>query len=310
MTTKLWTSVVRSEHSFCATCALLPTIVIEELVHAPAIGEARDRALLKDAHSFIYFDSPHGDLVCHFFVPPDHDPDVDRRPVVVFFHGGLWDTSMPTQFVPHCLHFASRGAVTVAVEYRVRSKSESCTPLDALEDAAMILLFLRKNAHLLGIDMEKIVFAGAGSGAHMALSCAVLPQIGNKPGSEFRPRALFLFSPVVNVTPKGICCDRFSSTKEAKAYSPSEHAKQKGLPPCLLFHAHQDRVVPFEQVAKFAKLYARKKNHCELIDFRSGGHTFFNFNSHHENYEITLRAADHFLVELGLLEPDPFDGEF
>ena len=284
--------------------------MINELVNAPPIGEARDRELLKDAHSFVYFDSPHGDLVAHFFVPQDHDPDTDRRPIIIFFHGGLWDTSMPTQFVPHCLHFAMRGAVSVTVEYRVRNKQEGTTPVDALEDAAMIQLFLRTNAHLLGIDPDKLIFSGAGSGAHLALCCTTLPKIGNEPGEKFRPAALFLFSPVVNVTRKGICPERFPSEKLAKAYSPSEHAKQKGLPPCLIFHARQDRVVPFEQVAKFAKLYARKKNHCELIDFNSGGHTFFNYNSHQQNYEVTLRAADTFLVELGLLPPDPFAGEF
>lgn len=284
--------------------------MIEELTKAPPIGEARDRELLKDAYSFIYFDSPHGDLAAHFFVPHGHNPDEDRRPAVVFLHGGLWDTSMPTQFVPHCLHFAMRGAVTVTVEYRVRNRQEGVTPVQALEDAVMAQDFIRSNAHLLGVDPDRIVLAGAGSGAHLALCCATLPQIGKEPGEKFRPAALFLLSPVVNVTRKGICNDRFASEKEARAYSPSEHAKQKGLPPCLIFHARQDRVVPFEQVARFAKLYGKKKNRCELMDFQSGGHTFFNYNSHQQNYEITLRAADHFLVDLGLLEPDPLAGEF
>ena len=98
--------------------ASLRRTVIEELIKAPPSGEARDRELLKDAHSFIYFDSPHGDLAAHFFVPHDHNPDTDRRPIFIFFHGGLWDSSLPTQMVPHCLHFAMRGAVTVTVEYR------------------------------------------------------------------------------------------------------------------------------------------------------------------------------------------------
>ncbi|MDE0826399.1 MAG: alpha/beta hydrolase [Akkermansiaceae bacterium] len=283
--------------------------VIEELIKAPPIGEARDRELLKNAHSFIYFNSPHGDLVAHFFVPHDHDPENDRRPIVIHFHGGLWDSSMPTQMAPHCLHFAMRGAVTVTVEYRVSNKQAGVTPLDALEDAAMIQLFIRTNAHLLGVDPDKMILAGAGSGAHLALCCTTLPKISTEPGEQFRPAALFLLSPVVNVTPKGICADRFPTPKAAKAHSPSEHAKQKGLPPCIIFHARQDRVVPFEQVAKFAKLYAKKKNRCELIDFQSGGHTFFNYNSHQQNFAITLRAADAFLVEAGLLEPDPFPGE-
>lgn len=283
--------------------------VIEQLVKAPPIGEARNRELLKDAYSFIYFNSPSGDLAAHFFFPPGHDPETASAPVVLFLHGGMWDLSMPTQFVPHCLHFASRGAVTLSVEYRVKNTHQT-SPVDALEDAAMALLFLKKNATLLGIDPERIIFAGAGSGAHLALCCATLPEVGSEPGSKFRPAALFLFSAIVNTTRKGVGTQHFPSEKEAKKYSPSEHVPQKDLPPCLLFHAQQDRVVPFPLVAKFAKRYSRKKNKCELMEFRSTGHTFFNYNSHQQNYEITLRAADSFLVDLGFLEPDPFAGEF
>jgi acetyl esterase len=282
--------------------------VIDQLVKAPPIGEARDRELLKDAYSFVYFNSPHGDLAVHIFIPPGHDPDTAKAPVIAFFHGGLWDSSMPTQFVPHCLHFASRGAVTLCVDYRVKSKHD-VTPVEAVEDASMLYLFLNKNAHLLGIDTGRIVFAGAGSGAHLALCCATLPEIGGEPGEYFRPRALFLFSPIVNTTRKGVGAERFPTEKIAKRFSPSEFVR-KGLPPLLVFHAQQDRVVPIDQVRRFTKRYTRKKNQCELLDFASAGHTFFNYNSHQQNYEITLRCADHFLVDLGILEPDPLAGEF
>ena len=282
--------------------------MIDQLVNAPPIGESRDRELLKDAYSFVYFNSPHGDLIAHFFVPPGHNPDTDRAPVLAFFHGGLWDMSMPTQFVPHCLHFASRGAVALCVEYRVRNKHE-VTPIEAVEDASMLHLFLTKNAHLLGIDTARIVFAGAGSGAHLSLCCATLPEIGGESGDYFRPHALVLFSPIVNTTRKGVGAERFPTEKIAKQFSPSEFVR-KGLPPLLIFHAQQDRVIPIAQVRKFVKRYARKRNRCELIDFASAGHTFFNYNSHQQNYEITLRAADHFLVDLGILDPDPLAGEF
>lgn len=282
--------------------------MIEQLVKAPPIGEARDRELLKDAHSFIYFSTPSRDLAAHFFFPPGHDARRASVPVVLFLHGGMWDASMPTQFVPHCLHFASRGAVTLTIEYRVRNTGG--TPLDGLEDAAMAMVFLKKNARILGIDPERIVMAGAGSGAHLALCCATLPQIGSEPGDFFRPAALFLFSPVVNTTAKGTGTDRFPSEKEAKACSPFQFLPQKKLPPCLIFHGQHDRLVPVELVARFVKRYRRKKNRCELMEFRSAGHTFFNYNSHQENYEITMRAADHFLVDLDILEPDPLEGEF
>ena len=62
--------------------------VIDQLVKAPAIGEARERELLKKAHSFIYFHSPEKDLAAHFFFPPGHEPQTARVPVILFLHGG------------------------------------------------------------------------------------------------------------------------------------------------------------------------------------------------------------------------------
>ena len=283
--------------------------MIDQLIKAPPIGETRDRELLKDAQSFIYFHSPGGDLVAHFFFPPGHDPGTATAPVLLFLHGGMWDLSMPTQFVPHALHFAARGAVCMCVEYRVTGKG-GASPVESLEDAAMAMVFLRKNAATLGINPDKIVFAGAASGAHLALCCATMPEIGNEPGEHYRPAALILFSPLVNTTRKGVGGENFPSEKEARHYSPSEYLPRAGLPPCIIYHGRNDRLIPVELVARFAKRYARKKNSCELMEFKGAGHTFFNFNSHQQNYEVTLRSADFFLVDLALLEPDPLAEDY
>ena len=283
--------------------------VIDQLVKAPAIGEAREQELLKKAHSFIYFHSPGKDLAAHFFFPPGHEPQSASAPVILFLHGGMWDLSMATQFVPHALHFAARGAVCMCVEYRVAGENNSNSPVDALEDTAMAMVFLRKNAAILGINPEKIVLGGSGSGAHLALCCATLPEIGKEPGKHCRPCALFLFSPIVNTTRKGVGGESFMSEEEAKHFSPSEYVPQAGLPPCMLYHGKNDRLIPVEVVAKFAKRYGKKKNRCELIEFEGAGHTFYNYNSHQQNYEVTLHSADAFLVSLDILEPDPLANE-
>jgi acetyl esterase/lipase len=282
--------------------------VIDQLVKAPPIWEARDRELLKDAYSFVYYNSPHGDLAAHFFVPHEHDPETASAPMIAFFHGGLWDASLPTQFVPHCLHFAARGALAATVQYRVKN-NEDTSPIEALEDAVMMMGFLKTNAHLLGINPEQIVLGGAGSGGYLALACATLPEIGGLPASDFRPAAAIGFSPIVDTTRRGVGSERFANDKEAKAHSPAA-CISKDLPPLAIFHAHLDRVVPFKQVSKFVKRYRRKKNRIEFVDFVGAGHTFFNYNSHQQNFEITIRSSDHFLTELGILPPDPLAGEF
>ena len=94
------------------------------------IGESRDKELLKAASTYVFSDKEGIGLLAHVFAP--EGATVPGRPAVAFFHGGFWDTPMVTQFVPHCHHFASRGAVTVAFEYRVSSKHQT-GPLAAIE---------------------------------------------------------------------------------------------------------------------------------------------------------------------------------
>jgi len=95
------------------------------------IGESRDKELLKAASTYVFSDKEGIGLLAHVFAP--EGATVPGRPAVAFFHGGFWDTPMVTQFVPHCHHFASRGAVTVAFEYRVSSKHQT-GPVAAIKD--------------------------------------------------------------------------------------------------------------------------------------------------------------------------------
>jgi acetyl esterase/lipase len=153
------------------------------------IGESRDKEILKAASTYVFSDKDGIDLLAHVFVP--EGAIIPHRPAVAFFHGGFWDTPMVTQFVPHCHHFASRGAVCVAFEYRVASKHQT-GPLAAIEDSRAALLWLHDNAELLGIDPGKIAVSGAAGGAFLCLLLAM--QKDKQFSTPVRPKALVLFS--------------------------------------------------------------------------------------------------------------------
>ncbi len=271
---------------------------------APIIGEAREQEILETGTRYVYQQRPEGDLHAHFIFPMDFDYEVDRRAAIIFFHGGSWDISAPNQFIPHGHHFASRGMVAIAAEYRTKNKFGG-GPLEAMEDAKELVLFVKKHAHQLGIDPTKIVLCGAGSGGHAAL-CSTVHKASEEALSP-RPAALVLFGAVsdTSLRKSGVASELFPSMKLAKATSPLRHLPQKKLPPCLIFHGTADRAVPFAQSTKLLKMYRKRRNTCELMEFTNAGHTFFNFNLGDQNYELTLRATDHFLVDKGLLPPDP-----
>ena len=74
------------------------------------LSEERERELLKEAIAHVYQVESGHELTAYTYNPPNHDPAA-LKPAIIFLHGGFWDVSMPTQFAPHCLHFASRGMV-------------------------------------------------------------------------------------------------------------------------------------------------------------------------------------------------------
>lgn len=274
------------------------------------IGEARDREILKNAETYIYAERPEGALTAHVFMPHIRMGNAPA-PLIIFFHGGFWDTAMPTQFVPHCQHFASRGAVAVAAETRLWSKHRA-NPMDAIEDARELIRCLRRNAASLGADPWRVIVGGAGGGACLALLTAMAtPKLIPSAEDEVdcRPQALVLFSSLLDITCNADLVKRFPHARIAKRMSPSNLVRRK-LPPMILFHGKADRVTPFADAAAFRRRMRWRGNTCELVDFEREDHMFFNFNVNHRYFELTVEAADAFLVRQNLLDAPDNDGAF
>jgi len=256
--------------------------------------------MLKSATTLSYLETPEGPLRAHFFVPSDFVPG-ERRAAVVFFHGGLWDTPMATQFVPQCLHFASRGAIAVAVETRVQSL-HGAGPMEALEDVSKLFAWLAEHGENFGIDPGRFVVGGAAGGAFLALQQVLPKPAKGEALPELTPRALILFSSLLDTSVASIA-KRFPDARSARLHSPLRQVR-RGLPPMILFHGKRDRVTPFDDARRFVRALKWRRNRVELVDFENADHSFFNFNLSELHYELTLKAADRFLVELGMLEAD------
>ena len=264
------------------------------------IGEERDREMLKGASTYTYRERPQGGIEAHLFFPKK--PSEKPRTVVVFFHGGFWETPSPAQFVPHCLHLADRGAVAVTAETRT-SSLHGTGALEAIEDARDLIRWLRHNAATFEIDPERVVVAGAAGGALLALMTS-MPKLQDLPlrdGLDCRAQALILFGALVDAGAGSVAFQKFPDELSAKKNSPSRLLRRH-LPPMMFFHGKVDRIVPFDKVASFCRKARWRGNTCELIDYEKAEHGFFNFNLSHRNFELTIGAADRFLVERGLLD--------
>ena len=270
------------------------------LFRSAPIGEARDREILKDATTIAYRQTDQGPVHAHIFQQEEASDDL-LRPAFVFFHGGFWDHPMRTQFVPHAMHFAARGAVGIVAETRVSAKHHT-SPLDAIDDARFLIAELKRNAREFGIDPDKIIVGGAAGGAFLALHTALPKKLASADNPKPYPAALLLFSALVNTTSSGTATDRFPTRTDARKLSPSKLVRRK-LPPMILFHGRNDRITPFSQASSFRRKLWWRGVKCQLVPFDRAEHPFFNFNVSDTNFDLTMAAADAFLERLGLLTP-------
>ena len=268
----------------------------------------RNRSLLARAQGYVYKEPPGIELGAWVFFPLDHRT-ADRRPVVMFFFSSAWDSGLVSQFAPHCLHFAQRGMVAMAVEYRIGSQ-HGAGPLEAMADARSAMRWVRENAAELGIDPGRVVGGGGSAGAHAILSAALIADpLFDDPGDardhSCVPDALVLFDPLVDTAPPAeFGIGKFPNARLARLASPARHVR-KGLPPMILMQGTHDRVLSFEATRSFAARMRRwpRRNDCRLVPFEGCGHSFFNFNVDPRLFEATLTHADRFLVDLGYLGP-------
>ena len=269
----------------------------------------RNYALLQQAEGYAYKTVNGQDLGAYVFRAHGDPPPSSGRPAMLFFCSSTWDNGLVSQFAPHAMYLASRGMTGILIDYRVTARFPGCTPFQAAEDARSAVRWVRAHAKDLDIDPQKVAGCGAGAGAHAILSAAMLRD-GDDPEDDknvpCQPNALLLFSPILDTSVNGIFSERFPDKKSARRAS-LMHQVRRRLPPMLIIHGTTDRVVPFEHSVRFRKKNWWRRNLCRLLPYQGQGHGFFNFNFDVRLYEHTLNDLDRFLVERGLLLPNPDD---
>jgi acetyl esterase len=224
----------------------------------------------------------------------------DRRPAIVFYHGGGWSGGSPTAFARQSAKLAERGMVAFSVQYRLTS-TPGVTVEDCVKDAKSAFRWVVAHAAELGVDPKKVAAGGGSAGGHLAAALATLDGMDDNAddaGVSTVPAALVLFNPAAKLDfPRAI-----EATKKAPAelirLSPYHHLKA-GHPPCIIFHGDADDTVPIETVRDYAAKVIELGGLCELVEAPGQAHSFFNKEPH---IWETLASAEAFLREQQLLE--------
>jgi acetyl esterase/lipase len=167
-------------------------------------------------------------LKAYVFMPSGSQRDA-QRPAIVIFHGGGWTIGEPAWAFSRAEHFAARGMVAIAAQYRLSNQS-TITPLEAMADARAIIRWMRTNAASLGLNPDLIAAYGWSAGAHLAVWTAIFDDATSKKGVSAVPNALILVSPAVdleNDNGPNAC----SAHANVKTISPVAHVRVGCRPP-------------------------------------------------------------------------------
>ncbi len=255
----------------------------------------------------------HKTLRMYIFLPKKQDA---RQSALVLFHGGGWNNGKPAYMYRHARYFANRGMVVFCPEYRLRNKDHT-TVVEAVKDAQSAVAWVRMHAKPFGFDPQKVVAGGGSAGGHLAIMTALNTKVKIKtPPNEYKPNALLLFNPVLDVSDNGYGNHRIREELKTysgltwKDFSPIHNIKP-GLPPVLVVVGDHDKVLPEKTARTFDRKMKAAGNDGTVTIYPGGEHSFFNYGyakkegyppgTKNKYYYEVLQEADNFLVNHGFL---------
>ena len=259
-----------------------------------------------------------GDRGLHLYViKPEGWKAGDQRPAIVFFHGGGWmiGKGAPTQFNYQGKYLASRGMVSIQVEYRLIADNRREAPIGACQDAKSAMRWVRSHVAELGIDPERIASGGGSAGGHLAAFVGLVDGT-NDPQDDLkiscRPAAMVLYDPAL--LHEGQASDEGADSRKAKPAADLVAAYTKispfvsvsaGDPPGIILVGDQDPILPVPVMKKFQEKCRTVGTRMDAVIYPGEGHSFFGLRRSFDRFYDTTIEMDKFLGSLGWLSGPP-----
>ncbi|WP_282123123.1 alpha/beta hydrolase [Algibacter mikhailovii] len=257
------------------------------------------------SHELIYKVVNKDTLKLQIYNPVSFDA-TKKYPTIVFYFGGGWNGGTIYQFLDQAKYFASRGMISILVDYRVKNK-QGTSPFEAVKDAKSAIRFLKSHAHRYGIDTNKIVASGGSAGGHLAAATSLIDGLNESTDDlsvSSKANALVLFNPVIDNGVGGYGYERIGD--RYMEISPLHNIRQ-GAPPTIFFLGTKDKYIPVSTAYKYQEKMEAVGSQCEVFIYKDQSHGFFNKGKQDGDrcYIETVREADLFLESLGYLKGKP-----
>ena len=215
----------------------------------------------------------------------------DRKPGVLFVHGGGWGGGAPSFHLRHAYLLAEHGFVTATIEYRYTITDQWPAQID---DVTAAVEWMRANADALGLDPTRLAVSGGSAGGHLAAMAALtVPNI--KAGVLWYPAVDLrsfhndpAFKPMTDALLPGASID------ELVAASPIAHVASEA-PPILTFTGDQDACTTVADIEVFHELLDDAGVRNELVVFKGRDH---GFDFHPTDFEVCVSRMTAFLDDV------------
>ena len=191
-------------------------------------------------------------------------------PVLLFFHGGSWQSGSKAHYRAFGQAFASRGIITVVADYRLYPQVKYPA---FVEDGAHALAFVHARIAEHGGHPARIFLSGHSAGAYIAAMLACNREhLQSVAGDESWIRGVIGIAGPYDFLPlrDPVLIDIFGGER-VLATQPIQYAANK-TPPILLAHGRADKTVGAGNSLRMAKRLSEAGNAVELIEYPGVGH--------------------------------------
>ena len=271
-----------------------------------------------DTREFVFKQTPQRALKLFVDYPDDWQAK-DKRPALVFWHGGGFTQGNAGQFYYQADYFAKRGAVCFRPEYRIRDV-DNTLPIYAVEDGISAVRWIKERAPEFGIDPERVAVGGGSAGGCMASAVgtvdakkmAELGFVGKEDNQaiDIKTVAMILYNPFVDffepTSPRQIeeeCLFLGQDPEDFRAalhtISGIENLNAQSPPSIILFGT---RDAFYVQQLRWIVRCRELGLICRDYVYKGEVHSWYNNSPH---LEYTTHNVNEFLIEIGFLERQP-----
>ena len=220
------------------------------------------------------------------------NPPKEPMPVVVFIFGGAFHVGTRNTGIRHLSHFAQRGYVGAAIEYRY---SQDARFPAQIEDCKCAIRFLRAKAKEYHLDPDRIGVWGPSAGGYLAALLGTTGDVKDLEGSGGWPKfssrvqaVVDFYGPIdfLKLNAPGITLDhdaelspesmliggaiQQNKDKVARA-NPLTYVSQDD-PPFLILHGENDQIIPLNQSQLLADALEKVGVEHTFIPVKGAGH--------------------------------------